>query len=351
MSSTQLVVAPDVDHDHGRRLWQQADVAPNRDLVAGEPGDAGSQLAPAPSVNWRATPSEASPESTTTGTSRSHRRGPPDRSSAVAVDIVERRLHVAELGRQVAGHRSVADLVADPIGRRAQLVQEIALHRRLQVGVTVEPELAGESYDRGRSRTRTPSEVGDRAEAHRLRPGEDHLGHSPLGGRQFVAGCPDPLGDLHRGATVARCRRSTGSGGAGHTGGVDSATGPDAVRSRATTSPAPIRACSTPSPRANVGHVMAYGGDAHTAECEAAISASLFGPTTRDVSRVHGHGRQRARPGDDVETGAGDRVHELVAHRRRRDRRPRADPRRQVDRLAERRRQDPSRSSSTSSPT
>ena len=31
------VVAPDVDHDHGRRLREQADVAPDRDLVAGEP--------------------------------------------------------------------------------------------------------------------------------------------------------------------------------------------------------------------------------------------------------------------------------------------------------------------------
>ena len=240
----------------------------------------------------------------------------------------------------MAGHRSVADLVADPIGGRAELVQQIALHGRLQVGVAVEPELAGETDDRRRSG------AGGRARGRR-----------PCRSPPPGAGRESPRRPVVR-RSSARCRPPgcaprPPSGRDGSAMPIDTAGA--CVRPILvpwTLPPAPR--CSFASdnfagahPRvvdavaaANTGHVMAYGDDVHTAECEARFR-DLFGPTDADVPRVHGHRSQRARAGDDVEAGAGDRVHQLVAHRGRRDRRPRADPRRQADRSAERRRQAP----------
>ena len=67
------------------------------------------------------------------------------------VDGVERRLHVGQLGRAVAGDRLIAGQLADALGGRAQLAGEVALDRRLQRTEAVEAELAGQADDGGRA--------------------------------------------------------------------------------------------------------------------------------------------------------------------------------------------------------
>ena len=113
---------------------------------------------------------------------------------------------------------------------------------------------------------------------------------------------------------------------------------PQPVPSPATTPPAPIRRCSTPSSRANTGHTLAYGVGPVDRRDRGPLPRAVR-PAHVVVAGVERHRRERDGAGHDDPAGRHRGVQQLGPHRRRRDRRTRAHPRRQVDDAVSSRRQ------------
>src|SRR5690606_5199325 len=83
----------------------------------------------------------------------------------------------------------------DALDRRAELLADGPLHRRLQAAEPREAEPGGEPHDRRARRAGQLGDPGDRAEGDGLRGAEHDLGDPALGGREVVPLLLDELLD------------------------------------------------------------------------------------------------------------------------------------------------------------